>query len=284
MKTRKAARMYEVVEMNEAKNQGEQNERGPNFRLLLERMTSLVMSGRDMDKQIRVLKKPAIWKKLDPDQALEWSRLAQIAGETGVALEMLEHIHDVAPQFKEGWKEHFQLLLYLEQRSEAMKVRARAIKHLPEIKDELSEAGDASLQEEDMEEQVEDPFAKMKRTEELLRLYMELFQGRENCFARQWAEKENNRQGYVPVRRPMGMEDVRDHIKGGVERYKDHRTGPLSGMPARNSLRTSLTCLRSCGGMEDFSGRQTDTGLDQPGECGAGRLCIQNNTGHGLRG
>lgn len=37
---------------------------------------------------------------------------------------------------------------------------------------------------------------------------------REDCFARQWAERGEMRQGYVPVRRPMNLEDVEEHLKG----------------------------------------------------------------------
>ncbi|MBN2124546.1 MAG: DNA primase [Deltaproteobacteria bacterium] len=44
--------------------------------------------------------------------------------------------------------------------------------------------------------------------------YLELFSGREDCFARQWVEKSQGKQGYVPVRRAMELPDVEDHLSG----------------------------------------------------------------------
>ncbi|MBW1982936.1 MAG: DNA primase [Deltaproteobacteria bacterium] len=43
---------------------------------------------------------------------------------------------------------------------------------------------------------------------------MDLFSGREDCFARQWANRAEGKQGYVPVRRPMEEHDVEEHLSG----------------------------------------------------------------------
>ncbi|MBW2072982.1 MAG: hypothetical protein JRI89_17270, partial [Deltaproteobacteria bacterium] len=45
-------------------------------------------------------------------------------------------------------------------------------------------------------------------------LFMDLFSGREDCFARQWANRAEGKQGYVPVRRPMEEHDVEEHLSG----------------------------------------------------------------------
>jgi len=61
---------------------------------------------------------------------------------------------------------------------------------------------------------VDAPFALMRSREAGLERYLELFRGREECFARQWADRKAGTQGYVPVRRPMTTEDVLDHLRG----------------------------------------------------------------------
>lgn len=54
----------------------------------------------------------------------------------------------------------------------------------------------------------------MRSREAGLERFIELFRGREECFARQWADRKGGTQGYVPVRRPMTTEDVLDHLRG----------------------------------------------------------------------
>jgi len=54
----------------------------------------------------------------------------------------------------------------------------------------------------------------LRNRQVLLGRYLELFSGREDCFARQWVDKKQNKQGYVPVRRPMEHQDLEEHFKG----------------------------------------------------------------------
>ncbi|MEA1966993.1 MAG: CRISPR-associated primase-polymerase type A1, partial [Thermodesulfobacteriota bacterium] len=58
------------------------------------------------------------------------------------------------------------------------------------------------------------PFEKMIWQRELMDLFLNLFSGREDIFARQWADKNENKSGYVPVRHPISISDVDDHING----------------------------------------------------------------------
>lgn len=60
----------------------------------------------------------------------------------------------------------------------------------------------------------EEPFIELRREERLLNLYMDIFQGRRDVFARQWFDAGSSSQGYTPVRRPFLPADVRDHLKG----------------------------------------------------------------------
>jgi len=54
----------------------------------------------------------------------------------------------------------------------------------------------------------------MRTREQGLERYLGLFRGREDCFARQWADRKAGTQGYVPVRRAMSADDVLDHVRG----------------------------------------------------------------------
>ncbi len=67
------------------------------------------------------------------------------------------------------------------------------------------------------EEEAEDfgePFVQMRKEDAAVRVYMEIFRGRPDVFARQWYDEETDTQGYVPVRRPMLASDVQDHLRG----------------------------------------------------------------------
>ena len=59
----------------------------------------------------------------------------------------------------------------------------------------------------------QDACRKIPVREEATELYLRLFSGREDCFARQWVDKREGKQGYVPVRRPMEKRDVEEHLK-----------------------------------------------------------------------
>ncbi|RLB90406.1 MAG: DNA primase [Deltaproteobacteria bacterium] len=54
----------------------------------------------------------------------------------------------------------------------------------------------------------------MQTRQKLLTNYLSLFSGRSDVFAGQWADRKKGKSGYVPVRRPMGMQDLEDHLKG----------------------------------------------------------------------
>lgn len=67
---------------------------------------------------------------------------------------------------------------------------------------------------DDEAEDLGEPFLQMRREDAAVRLYMEIFRGRPDVFARQWYDEETDTQGYVPVRRPILPSDVQDHLKG----------------------------------------------------------------------
>ena len=102
----------------------------------------------------------------------------------------------------------------LEKRDSAIELRAKALLKHPELADKLPLSIAQSAENTEQENGIEAPFEEEKNKTALLKLYFSLFQGRENCFARQWADKKEKKQGYVPVRRPMTIEDIHEHLKG----------------------------------------------------------------------
>jgi hypothetical protein len=58
------------------------------------------------------------------------------------------------------------------------------------------------------------PFSALRGRQEAVARYLALFGGREDCFARQWANPTEGKSGYAPVRRPMEAEDAEEHLSG----------------------------------------------------------------------
>lgn len=193
---------------NESSKSGEVS-----WSILLKKIQELALSGKDPKKCRNILRQRRIWTRLPLDRALQWARLAQAAGENDISLEVLAWLNQVQPQNKEAWKEHCTLLWALNRNQEAAQVKAQALLQKPELEQELAKLP-STPQAEDSENPPDEPFWERQKHEELLNRYMDLFQGREDCFARQWADKKAGKQGYVPVRRSLSLEDVRDHLLG----------------------------------------------------------------------
>lgn len=179
----------------------------PDFALLLNRLERLVLLGRNPEKVKVCLRRDAVWKKLSPDQAMIWSRLAQISGLQDVALEVLDWLNRTESDYIPAWQARMDLLQTLGRLEEAAQIQASCPRMLQDQPPKRQETGAAG-------EEVEGPFVRRHREEEVLSRYLEYFRGRGECFARQWADKEAGTQGYVPVRRPMEAQDVLEHIQG----------------------------------------------------------------------
>lgn len=183
------------------------------WELLFKRLQQLALSGKDPQKCRRILAQKNVWSSLSAQMALQWSRLAQAAGENEIALQVLNWMQDKFPEQKEHWQEHYELLLTLGKHQEAAQLRAKALTNLPELNMDLGPNIPAThIEAED--ETPDRPFRERHQQECLLECYLELFKGRDDCFARQWANKKENKQGYVPVRRALELEDVREHLLG----------------------------------------------------------------------
>ncbi|MCF8037992.1 MAG: hypothetical protein K9K79_01620 [Desulfohalobiaceae bacterium] len=184
------------------------------FALLIRRLTNSVLSGQKLESQKRILRNQKLWSRLDSDQAREWSSLALMAGETDLCLDVLDSVNRRHPENVAAWKEHWSLLCDLDRRQEALAVRSRAEQTHPGLVGEMKMPDIAAPDTEKDPEAVDEPFVRQRKREELLELYLQLFKGREECFARQWSDKKEQKQGYVPVRHSLQKSDLEDHLKG----------------------------------------------------------------------
>lgn len=183
------------------------------FELLFRRIKASVLEGSDPERTAALLRQKEPLQHLSPDQCMEWSRLAQMAGEIATALEVLETIEARDPSHDAAWLEHWDLLQLLGRHREGVALRARILETRPDLRGRLLPGGTPPQSEEAMD-LLDEPFARIQKEARLLEKYMTLFQGREDCFARQWVNREEGTHGYVPEHRAITEADVRDHLRG----------------------------------------------------------------------
>jgi hypothetical protein len=143
-----------------------------------------------------------------------------MAGEVEIALQVLSHINRENPAIEEAWLERLELLFLLERREELAQALALSRAALGPEKHRVW-LDRLKRQEAEPEGDVEAaaaPFERLRHRQDLIGHFMGLFSGREDCFARQWADKTEAKQGYVPVRRSLEPQDVEDHL-GGRKTY-----------------------------------------------------------------
>lgn len=206
------------------------------FNLLTTRLKEMALKGQNQEKCLQTLGKRKLWAWLSPAQLRQWSEAALILGKADLALEMLAWLNSSQPQDQQAWQERHELLCRLNRLQQAESVRAAAIEHHPELKLKLMPQQPQSEPKENQDQDLDDPFVRQKQRQRLLDLYLELFQGREDVFARQWVNQEKGTQGYMPVRRPLQAEDVLEHIKG-------HKTYGIYLLRRDSSVKTGVMDL-----------------------------------------
>lgn len=187
-------------------------ERKSDFNLMTARLKQMALRGDNPDKCVSTLENNAIRERLDPDQLRQWSEAAMIMGRVDLALDILSWTNEHHPGDALAWKDRYELLQRLNRLDQAEAVRAKAVLTHPGLKEKLEPARPTSQDEPGQE--IGEPFTRFREHQELHELFLDYFQGREDVFARQWADKAKDTQGYVPVRRPITLEDIVDHIKG----------------------------------------------------------------------
>lgn len=187
---------------------------------MLARLERMIARNPDAPLPQALLRKESLWKSLSPDLALRWAILAQAAGLFDLGLEVLHWVNTTHPDVREAWRGRFELLRALGREEDAA---ALVLRHPSPFAgmglEGLSSGGARSAptaagKRDSREAAIEGPFEAMRREEAQLARYGRLFQGREDCFARQWVDRKAGTQGYVPVRRPLEAADIRDHVRG----------------------------------------------------------------------
>jgi hypothetical protein len=192
---------------------------GTDYTLMVRRLEKALLENPENPKARDLLVKKNVWQKLPPSQALEWGALAQIAGLPDTALDIYAGMTDQEPKNADAWEAFIRLLDILDLRSRLAGAVAMAQKHLPpeQVNAWVSRQTNQQQGLQDYENNLEattDPFARMHARQARLERFMDLFAGRQDVFARQWADKDQEKSGYVPVRRPMDKSDLEDHLKG----------------------------------------------------------------------
>ena len=208
----------------------------PDYSLVLSRIEQEILHGTDTGKCSKILAREDVWSRLDAKGQVRWSELAQMSGEVELALKILAHVNRNAPSVKNAWRARLELLTILDRRKELAEVAALCRKFLEPGEQQswlnLSSGG-KPLENDRTMDGAAAPFAALRERQRLIECFLGIFAGREDCFARQWVDKKEGKQGYVPVRRPMEPGDVEDHLKG-------HKTYGIYLLRSDASVRTAV--------------------------------------------
>lgn len=185
-------------------------------RLYLRRIEEHILGGRDIEQVRLRLQKEALWGRLGPPERLWWAQLAQMAEDPGTAMRVLESIHQQWPGHQAAWRHHLELLAMVGPGDAFAGVLARAKAHLEaeEYGQWLKRSPAREIGYTEAERTALEPFERLHAQRAATQRFLDLFAGRRDCFARQWSDRVKGVQGYVPERRPMGPEDVQEHLSG----------------------------------------------------------------------
>ena len=214
----------------------EKEKKAPDVTLAMRVMEEKILQGQSLEACRRVLIQEKVWQQIDPELQLRWAGLAQMAGDVETALRVLSHLNRTVPEMDSAWEEHLEILALLDRKEDL--ARAAALRrHLQGNKGRISVAG-SDLEKTGVQPAADQksrispaekkpaanpdadtdaaviPFASLRQEEHAISCFMSLFSGREDCFARQWADRNQNTQGYAPVRRAMTPADVHAHLSG----------------------------------------------------------------------
>lgn len=188
------------------------------FRLLITRLEQAILSGKDPDRVLKILGEKRILEKLSPEKLIQWASLCRMAGAPDLAMEIYRTLHQGFPQFFEAWREHMELLHILDDREASVRVFSQAKAVLQDKEQIIQLSGYAGPPETPFPVSapmpLSGPFEQLRKRQSGIELFMERFSGKEDAFARQWVNRDEGTQGYVPVRRRISVGDVEDHFRG----------------------------------------------------------------------
>ena len=185
--------------------------------LLLSRLEKRILTGPLEKPWKEVLHNLPFISRLTPTQQVRLAGLAQMAGEMDAALEIYTQVNRSDPGLESAWVGRLELLSTLDRKNEY----AAALGEVRALDNEALYGRCQSLERlastgplDDETAPVDVPFEKLHLRRAFLKQYAALFQGREDCFARQWVNRSENASGYVPVRRKLTHGDIEDHLAG----------------------------------------------------------------------
>ncbi|MDD3619858.1 MAG: CRISPR-associated primase-polymerase type A1 [Desulfobulbaceae bacterium] len=189
------------------------------FRLLLTRLEQAPFDETGRQFVEKVLSRNDLLPHFDDGQVLRLAILSQQHGFIQQSLEIYAWLNLHRPECRDGWRSHCQTLGLLGDRQGLVRLRALAAPHVPAAElESWFNPGAAPFEHEEVPADgfasIAAPFAELQKEESDIRLFMHLFRGRDDAFARQWVNREEDRCGYVPVRRPLMAGDIRDHLAG----------------------------------------------------------------------
>ncbi len=192
--------------------------REPNdYRLLLDRLHKAPFDEAGAAYVHQALIEGEILTHIDAQAMLQLAVIARQHGLIDQALAVYERIHERFPECEDGWQQHIEILLLLDDRRTMVQIQGRATQYVSQQTRKIWQKmcnAESSADTEQVDTDIIAPFQQLRREEEQVNLFMRLFQGREDAFARQWVNRKEEKQGYVPVRRPMQSADIRDHLAG----------------------------------------------------------------------
>lgn len=221
------------------------------YRLLLGSLEKAAFTEEGTAFVNRTLAGNAFWSDLSDEEVLRLAAIAQQHGLHDRSLALLGWLNSEHPDCEDGWLEHLELLSLLGRRGEVATLLKRGSRHVPADKllvfKEQAVRVEPSVDEDFSH--VASPFVNMRREQDDLELFLRLFRGREEAFARQWADRNQEKQGYVPVNRPMTTEDVKEHIAG-------HKTYGLYLLDGMNRVRLGVIDVDLVRGLRDSEERK----------------------------
>ncbi len=186
------------------------------YDLFLARLLKAPIDERGTDFVRKALSGQNLLAHIDEKSLLQVAITAQQHGLIKEAVGVFEYIHTNFPNCENGWRQHLEMLSMLGEREKMVQVMARGTACIGTA---LAGAGidhnhESITGELAGEEDVTAPFQELREEEEQVKLFMRVFRGKEEAFARQWVNRQEEKQGYVPVHRPIQPVDIREHLDG----------------------------------------------------------------------
>lgn len=188
---------------------------GPDLRLLIAHLEEGIVKDGAAEKVKKFLSRGKFWQTAAPDVRLRIARLAQMAGEVETALSILERLTQESTERAEAWNELLDLLWLLgdHQRFAQALAGARSVIGEDEYRRRVAAASGPGAGFSDSAVAAS-PFENLQTHRQAMARFLRLFAGREDCFARQWANRDEGKSGYVPERRPFGPAELEEHLMG----------------------------------------------------------------------